>query len=80
LESFLECVAIYLTYHKDLEEAFDLNDSHEEENFGTIGGWISGIMILLTHNLNQMMLFCHYLHGALYFSHGLTMFMKFEFV
>lgn len=36
LESFLECVAIYLTYHKDLEAAFDLDDSHEEERIEII--------------------------------------------
>lgn len=36
MESFLECVAIYLTYHKDLEAAFDLDDFHEEERVGIV--------------------------------------------
>lgn len=36
LESFLECVAIYLTYHKDLEAAFDFGDFHEEEQIGIV--------------------------------------------
>jgi len=36
LESFLECIAIYLTYHKDLEVVFDLDDSHEKERVGIV--------------------------------------------
>lgn len=36
MESFLEYISVYLTYHNKLEAVFDFDDSHEKERIGIV--------------------------------------------